>query len=267
MTSPVGRSAHDRAATVLLAEAALVVALSVALGNLRLLELPGGGSISFGALPVLAFAATHGVSWGVRTGLCAGLAHALAGGTIIHPAQFALDYGLAYGALGLAGIACGRGAWSLRAGIVAAQAAQFACFVYSGLRFFAPPGAETGPALVYAAGYNAITVLPETAFALWLVPVLVAAYAVATGRDDRLPSARPARPLARRGRLAAASPISATACRPAPRSQRRAATTALRGGGASRLPQALPAHRPTFQQGAIFTRPAPFAPLPASAPQ
>lgn len=172
----------DRERTTLLAEAAMVVALSIALGNLRVVELPAGGSVSFGSLPLLAFAALRGVRAGCTTGWCAGVGHALAGGMVVHPLQFVLDYGAGYAVLGLAGMGRRSGLPTrkqLLTPVLVAQTAQLGCFALSGAWFFAPSGAALGAAASFAIVYNLATVLPETALAIWLVPRLVRAYAVA----------------------------------------------------------------------------------------
>jgi thiamine transporter len=168
---------------VLLTEAAVAVALSVLLGNLRLVELPNGGSIALAVIPLLALAATRGVRVGVLAGCCAGLAQALSGGTIIHPAQLGLDYLLAYAALGTAGIAHGRGRSRalLSLSIVLAMSLHLLAMVASGVIFFAT---VAGPAaLTYAIAYNAATVVPETLLALVLVPPLIRSIARANPAD------------------------------------------------------------------------------------
>lgn len=176
---------HSRSELVRLTEAAVAVALSVLLGNVRLVELPNGGSIALATLPLLALAIARGTRAGMGAGACAGLAHALAGGTIVHPVQLGLDYFVAYALLGVAGIASGRGnvdRWQLAPAIVAAMGLHLAAMVVSGMVFFAP--AAGGSALAYSLAYNAATVLPETLLALWLVPPLVRSLARASPADS-----------------------------------------------------------------------------------
>lgn len=175
---------HERRASVVqLTEAACAVALSVLLGNLRLLELPNGGSIALATLPLLSLSLSRGVRSGVLAGLCAGLAHALAGGVVVHPVQLLLDYPLAYAALGLAGVSAGRGTSraALAPGIVLAMSLHLAAMVVSGLIFFAPVAGDA--ALAYALAYNVATVGPETAIALWLAAPLLRSIARANPAD------------------------------------------------------------------------------------
>ena len=173
----------SRTEIVRLAEAAVAVALSVLLGNVRLLELPNGGSIALATLPLLALAITRGPRLGVLAGACAGMAHALNGGTIIHPAQLLLDYLAAYALLATAGVLATRSASraALAPAIMLAMSLHLCVMVISGMIFFAPVAA--GAAFAYSLAYNAATVVPETLLALWLVPVAVRAMARAHPAD------------------------------------------------------------------------------------
>jgi thiamine transporter len=172
-----------RDSLVHLTEAAAAVALSVLLGNVRLVELPNGGSIALATLPLLAIAVTRGPRVGILAGACAGIAHALSGGTIVHPVQLGLDYLLAYAALGVAGIAAGRGTSRARLApaLLLAMTLHLAAMVVSGIVFFSTVAGSA--ALEYALAYNAVTVVPETLLAIWLVPPLVRAVARANPAD------------------------------------------------------------------------------------
>ncbi len=174
---------HHRDELVHLTEAAAAVALSVLLGNVRLVELPNGGSIALATLPLLAVAISRGPRLGVLAGACAGVAHALSGGTIVHPVQLGLDYLVAYAALGLAGITAGRGTSRSRLvpGILLAMTLHLSAMVASGVVFFSTVAG--GAALEYALVYNALTIIPETLLAIWLVPPLVRAVARANPAD------------------------------------------------------------------------------------
>jgi thiamine transporter len=173
-----------RTELVRLTEAAVAVALSVLLGSMRLVELPNGGSIALTTMPLLALAVARGPRIALLAGACAGAAHAFAGGTIIHPVQWLLDYVLAYAVLAAAGI--GRPGIPDRSRlaprIVLAMALHLACVVTSGMIFFAPVAGSA--ALAYCLTYNAATVVPETLLAIWLVPPLVRAVARANPADS-----------------------------------------------------------------------------------
>lgn len=156
-----------------LIEAATAVALCVLLGNLRILELPSGGSISLAAVPLLAYAALRGGRGAVLAAACAGGAHALAGGTIIHPLQLVLDYGLAYAVLAAPAVLGARTRLRLTIGIVVAMGLQLAVTTLSGVLFFSTVAGAA--AWRYSLLYNAATVVPELVLALLVVPVAIRA--------------------------------------------------------------------------------------------
>lgn len=159
-----------------LTEAAMAVALSIALGNLRLLHLPNGGSIEFGMVPLLLLATVRGFRPAFAAGWCAGLGHALLGGTVVHPIQYLLDYGLAFAVLAAASLARGRSPNRLRLAVALACAAQYGVFVVSGAVFFAAYAGASDP-WAYSLGYNAITSAPEAVLTMWALPIVVRAWA------------------------------------------------------------------------------------------
>jgi len=156
-----------------LTDAAMAIGLALVLGNMKLVELPAGGSISAGTVPLIALAIVRGPKIAFIAGLCAGLVHALFGGVIVHPAQLLLDYGIAYAGLAVAGLPGLRGRWY---GIVAAAAVQLVTFTISGVLFFSP-NMTSRLAWLLSLAYNATTVIPECLIALAMVPLIVRAYA------------------------------------------------------------------------------------------
>ena len=94
-----------------LVECALMIALGTVLANIKIFEMPNGGSITLlSMLPFILISFRHGVKWGLFTGFVNSLLQMLLGfyappaGTV---AAFAgvilLDYVLAFTLLGLAG--------------------------------------------------------------------------------------------------------------------------------------------------------------------
>lgn len=89
----------------LLAEGAIMIALAVLLGSIRLFKMPQGGSVTIGEMiPLILFALRHGSIKGMIVGGLYGALSALLSGYVVHPVQFLLDYPLGFAALGLAGI-------------------------------------------------------------------------------------------------------------------------------------------------------------------
>lgn len=88
--------------TKAICEGAVMVALSLILGMIRLYRLPDGGSITIAILPLVFFAIRHGPSWGFLAGFAfGGLDYILNYGIAIDWTTILCDYFLAYGFLGL----------------------------------------------------------------------------------------------------------------------------------------------------------------------
>lgn len=154
------------------AEMGILVALSLALGQFRLFELPAGGSLSLGSLPLLLLAARQGWRQGVTAGVLAGLLITLRRPTIVHPVQYLLDYPAAHAVLGLAGLWRWRSAGKAAAAVTFASSLRLLCHVTAGAVFFAGPGVSPGSAIATSVVYNVGHMLPETAvnaaIAAWL---------------------------------------------------------------------------------------------------
>lgn len=81
------------------------IAMSFALSYLRIVKMPQGGSITLASLlPVMIYAYMFGTKKGVLIGAVYGLLQSIQDPFIIHPAQFILDYPLAFCCVGLCGI-------------------------------------------------------------------------------------------------------------------------------------------------------------------
>lgn len=160
-----------------LVETAAMIGLAVALSEVKLFKMPYGGSVTAGSMiPLLLVALRYGPGWGVLTGALAGLANYLIDPFFVHPAQVLLDYPLAFGALGLAGLASGKSdaaaAWmgSL------ALAGRMLMHVISGVVFFAEYAPEGQSPLVYSILYNGAYMVPELIISgvllMFLLPAL-----------------------------------------------------------------------------------------------
>jgi thiamine transporter len=149
-------------------EGALAAALTVALSYVKLWEMPQGGSITLEAIPLLVFSLRRGVRSGVGAGAVAGLLQLLLGGYVVHPVQALLDYPLAFGALGLAGLVK-RPLW---AGTVLGSAARFTCHVLSGAVFFGSYAPKGTSVWLYSITYNGSYMLPNLVIAVIVVYLL-----------------------------------------------------------------------------------------------
>lgn len=93
----------------MLCEGAIMIALSLVLGLLKVFELPQGGSVSLEMLPLLLFC----VRWGMGGGLIAcfafGILQVFIQGAVSWGWQsILLDYVLAFGVIGVAGLGKGK---------------------------------------------------------------------------------------------------------------------------------------------------------------
>lgn len=153
--------------TRLLVRIALTAALSFVLGMFKLWEMPQGGSVSLEMLPIIVLAFVDGAGAAVVAGLLGGTLGAILRPEIVGWLQFVLDYPLAYGAVGLAGVFSGvwrrfaeRSDWArgialaIVPGVIVAAVVRFAVHVASGYFFFGQYAPEGQPVIVYSMLYN-----------------------------------------------------------------------------------------------------------------
>ncbi|CAN5166360.1 hypothetical protein BH20ACT11_BH20ACT11_14910 [soil metagenome] len=161
-----------------LTEAALAIALAFVLGFVKVLDLPFGGSISLEMVPLILFALRQGAMPGVLAGTVYGFLNLMVDPFIVHPVQVLLDYPVAFGVLGLAGLFRPTTVGTIL-GTLAATAARFVAHFVSGVVFFATFAPEGWNPAVYSAAYNAIYLVPSLIIAVVGVRLLLAALAQA----------------------------------------------------------------------------------------
>lgn len=160
-----------------LAFAAVCVALSFALSYVRVFKMPMGGSITFASmLPIILYSFMFGTRKGVLAGLVCGILQAVQEPWILHPAQFLLDYPVAFAAVGLAGCIRGFNLFKDKIrvqfvlGALIACALRFISHYFSGVFAFGAYGAgyasEYGISLLaneyfYSFVYQCLYVIPE----------------------------------------------------------------------------------------------------------
>ena len=143
--------------THMLVYASACIALSFVLSYIRLYRLPQGGSITPGSmLPIMIFAYIFGPVPGVLAGIAYGFLQYIQGGSIIHWIQFIMDYPVAFGLLGLAGLYRKNLAVSCIIGVFG----RFLMHFLTGIVFFSEY-AGGQPAVLYSLGYNGSYLLVE----------------------------------------------------------------------------------------------------------
>jgi len=167
-----------------LAESAIMIALATVLNSIKIFTLPEGGTVTMGAMvPLLFLALRRGAKVGMAAGAVFGVIDVYFEPFVYNPVQFLLDYPLAYGSLGLAGLFSGRVSGGAKGGqasagwaviaVVTGITGRFVCHFFSGLIFFASyaPSGES-PAL-YSAIYNASYLIPELFISVLVISILV----------------------------------------------------------------------------------------------
>ncbi|NGQ93823.1 energy-coupled thiamine transporter ThiT [Brevibacillus sp. SYP-B805] len=149
-------------------EIAIMAALGYVLSNVKVFEMPQGGSISLVMVPIALIAIRRGLVPGLITGLIVGELNHLIGGYVVHPVQLLLDYPLAFAALGLAGVARlsrmdrqGKRIAALWGGLLLAVGVRFACHFISGVVWFGEYAPAGMPVPLYSFLYNITYLLPE----------------------------------------------------------------------------------------------------------
>lgn len=152
----------------MLAEGGIMIALSMLLSYIKLFKAPQGGSVTAGSMiPIMIFAMRCGVGPGLLVGAVYGLLQFAIEPYIYHPVQFLLDYPIAFGFLGLAGIAkidnrqmSNKDYVIIILGVLLAIGGRFVSHLLSGVIFFAEYAGDQNP-WIYSTLYNGGYLLPE----------------------------------------------------------------------------------------------------------
>lgn len=143
-----------------MAYGAVAVALAFVLSYIKIFRMPNSGSVTVASmLPLMLYSAAFGVGPGLLAGAVDGLLQYLQGGYFAHPVQFLLDYVLAYGLVGLAGVyrylPKAWKKWNLYIAMAIGAAARAVSATLAGIFFW-----ETAPwgSLVYNGAY----LVPDT---------------------------------------------------------------------------------------------------------
>lgn len=146
--------------------AAVSIALSFALSYIRLFKLPQGGSVTFASLlPLMIYSYMFGIKKGVTAGFIYGILQAVQDPWIIHPAQFLLDYPIAFAMIGLSGIFRELNLFkkipslSFALGGVFAVIFRYLCHALSGIFAFSSYAPEQFNAVAWGFLYNSFSLV------------------------------------------------------------------------------------------------------------
>jgi thiamine transporter len=130
---------------------------------------PQGGRISLVMVPLIFLAFYRGVWPAVIAGIVYSPIAYISEPFFVHPAQLILDYPVAFGSVGLAGVFGAGGPLRVAAGTLLGGGARFLAHFVSGIVFFAAFAPEGQPVWLYSLIYNGTYMLPSTLVAIPVV--------------------------------------------------------------------------------------------------
>lgn len=157
---------------LMIAESAIMLALSTALSLITFFRLPAGGSVTpFSMLPVLIIAYRYGTKWGLGVGVIYGLIQMVLGMSALSYATNAwaaiciilFDYAVAFGVLGFGGLfrKVKNQAVGFSLGVIVACVLRFLCHFLTGITVWADYADGVWPVIIYSLTYNGSYMLPE----------------------------------------------------------------------------------------------------------
>ncbi len=157
-----------------LAFCAVSIALGTVLSYIKVFSFPTGGSITLLSMLIVCLPGYwFGLGAGIMTGVAYGVLQMLIDPYILYPMQLVMDYLLAFGALGLAGLFARRKG-GLIPGYITGVIGRYVFAVLSGWIFFGMYAWEGWNPLLYSVVYNGIYIFAEaivTIVILLLPPV------------------------------------------------------------------------------------------------
>jgi thiamine transporter len=130
---------------------------------------PQGGRISLVMVPLIFLAFYRGVGPAVIAGIVYSPIAYISEPFFVHPAQLILDYPVAFGSVGLAGVFGAGGPLRVAVGTLLGGGARFLAHFVSGIVFFAAFAPEGQPVWLYSLIYNGTYMLPSTLVAIPVV--------------------------------------------------------------------------------------------------
>ena len=149
--------------TKMMAMGAVCIALSSVLSMIKIWKMPQGGSITAASmLPLMLFSYVYGMGPGCLVGALYGVLQFIIEPYFLSLPQMLLDYPIAFGMMGLAGLfsKMDNENLGLTAGVVLASVGRFVAAVLSGVIFFAEYAGDQNP-WDYSIVYNGSYMLPE----------------------------------------------------------------------------------------------------------
>lgn len=148
---------------------AMAVALGMVLSNIKLFDLPYGGSVTLLSMLVICLPGYFfGLGAGLMTALAYGVLQLLIDPYILFPLQLVVDYVLAFGALGLSGL-FSNAKNGLVKGYITAVLGRYVFAVISGWIFFGEYAWEGWAPLPYSLAYNGSYLFAEATISIVII--------------------------------------------------------------------------------------------------
>lgn len=163
---------------------AMSIALGTVLSNLKLFDMPMGGSITLLSMLVICLPGYFfGLGAGLLTGVAYGIFQLLIDPYVLYPMQLLVDYPLAFGALGLSGLFTDS-KHGLIKGYITGVIGRYIFSVISGFIFFGEYAWEGWNPLPYSLAYNAGYIFTEAA--ITVIILLLPPVSKAMGRIKKM---------------------------------------------------------------------------------
>lgn len=170
----------------------ICISISFVLSYIRIFHLPQGGSITLASMfPLILYSMIFGPVAGIIAGLAYGMLQLIQDMWVVNIAQLLLDYPLAFGCIGLAGItptAIKNIHLRTFLAVTVALIGRGAMHVISGWIFFADYAPEGMNPFIYSLGYNGTVILGELVITLVLAMILVSTPIYSTLKKSAGPS-------------------------------------------------------------------------------
>lgn len=170
----------------------ICISISFVLSYIRIFHLPQGGSVTLASMfPLVLYSMIFGPIAGIIAGLAYGMLQLIQDMWVVNIAQLLLDYPLAFGCIGLAGItptAIKNIQLRTFLAVTVALLGRGAMHVISGWLFFADYAPEGMHPFIYSLGYNGTVILGELIITLVLAMLLVNTPIYTTLKKGSVPS-------------------------------------------------------------------------------
>ena len=154
-----------------LAFCAMCLALATVLSEIKIFDMPTGGSITLLSMFVIALPGIlFGLVPGIVTAVAYGILQLIIDPYVLYPMQLVVDYILAFGALGLSGLFYGKKGAVIK-GYISAVIGRYIFSVISGWIFFGAYAWEGWNPLPYSLAYNAAYIFAEAALTVIILAI------------------------------------------------------------------------------------------------